>query len=150
MILNINLHKNSDNCQIKYETIEWKKVSDHLWYGNFKLKSDKYINVEIVNNYSNSISVDCTPIIWTKDSENKILELKDLNYKDYINNKDYWYTELEFLLPEKVYPHSYTITPLKGEYEIWVVGATFEEYVKLKSKEQEDLQINIIQNTKDK
>jgi hypothetical protein len=146
MNVDITLHKNSENCLIDYDSIKWIRVNEYLWYGNFLLKSGKYIDAEIADNYTNTISVHCTPIIWTKDTLDDFVELKEIDYRNYINHKDYWYTEIEFVLPDEMYAQSYTITPLKGEYEIWVVATTFEEYVEIKSK-QENLQINITEIT---
>jgi hypothetical protein len=137
MKIEINSFKNPEKCPINFDSIKWSKVNSNLYYGHFYLKDSKYINVELSDTYHSSLSLHCRPVIWSKDEKGNIVDLAELNWKNYLNHEDYWHTEIEFILPENIYPHSYTITPLKYEYEIWVVASSEEEYISMKEKANE-------------
>lgn len=143
------LHKNGEICPIDINTISWSEFSNNVWYGRFGLNNVKYINVDLQNNYKNSISVHCSPIIWTKDSSGDFVDLKDLSFQDYLIHPNHWYVELEFKLPDELQVQSYTITPLKFEYEMWVVTTTYEQYVE-HVKDQKIAEVQLIEIKKEK
>jgi hypothetical protein len=143
------LHKNGEICSIDMNTITWSEFSKNVWYGRFGLNNVKYINADLEYNHKNSISVHCCPIIWTKDESGDFVELKDLCFDDFLKHPDHWYVELEFKLPDDLYVQSYTITPLKFEYEIWAVTSTFEEYLEHVSN-REAVEVQLIEIEEDK
>jgi hypothetical protein len=126
------LHKNADKCDLNLETIEWRQFNNAVWYGSFVLKKDKYIHTTSDVNYTAdaSVSVHCSPIIWTKESLNALesktpRELSDVDWIAYTSHPDYWYAEVIFKLESNDHTiQSYTITPLKWGYEIWVIATT--------------------------
>ena len=132
MQVEVILHKNADKCDLNIDTIEWRRFNDSVWYGNFTLNKEKYIHTILDVNHTTDpyVSVQCSPIIWMNDSlkgEHDIgpYDLKEVNWITYISHPKYWYAEIIFKLnsPEHTI-QSYTITPLKFGYEIWVIATT--------------------------
>ena len=132
MQVEVILHKNADKCGLNIDTIQWRQFNDSVWYGSFSLKKDKYIHTTLDVNYTADpyVSVHCSPIIWMSDAlkgehEAGPWDLKEVNWITYVSHPKYWYTEIIFKLNSPDHTiQSYTITPLKFGYEIWVVATT--------------------------
>ena len=122
---------NAAKCDIDVESLKWTQspTSPNVWYGNFRTIRDKYIHAEldVSHGYGDTpacITVKCSPVIWSK-SPTGIVDLSESDWSEYISHPDYWYAEIEYLIPSAdVQLQSYTITALKWQYEVWAIAAT--------------------------
>ncbi len=125
---------NPEKCDIDVESLKWaqSQTSPNVWYGNFRTLRDKYLHVEldVQHGYGDKpacITVKCSPVIWS-DSSTGLVALAELNWSEYIKHHDYWYAEIEYLIPSAdVQLQTYTITALKWQYEVWAIATTAEE-----------------------
>jgi hypothetical protein len=147
-------HINPTACDIDIESLKWSqsKTSPSVWYGNFRTLRDKYLHVEldVQHGYGDKpacITVKCSPVIWSKSSDG-MLALAESDWAEYIKHPDYWYAEIEYLIPSAdVQLQAYTITALKWQYEIWAIATTAEEINEL-YEISDDVEVELIEVTR--
>ena len=154
MSLTVKLIKqiNPAKCDIDIESLKWtqSKTSPSVWYGNFRTLCDKYLHVEldVQHGYGDKpacITVKCSPVIWTESSTG-LVALAECDWVEYIKHPDYWYAEIEYLIPSAdVQLQAYTITALKWQYEVWVIATTAEEINELYELGDHQVEVEVIE-----